>query len=152
MNRSWCLMAACVKVNSAKCGMSASCKEPFIQETVAITMTTRYMNLPSSDTDHVSQRTPRCLLPLSFLTSPAPCISEHELSECQTRSSRDTNTEVHIFFGSRPLATMETRGCSSCDELMRAFGPHYDDPRKKLTIVSNRTEFGQAICVSRLGS
>jgi hypothetical protein len=91
------------------------------------------------------------------------------LSECELRGgsyqrSCDANIEIQIFYGSYSGQKMfrnscaihkdngNIRGCSCCEELMRAFGPHYDDPPNKLTIVTKRTIFDETICVNGMDS
>ena len=85
-------------------------------------------------------------------------LSEHQLD--QTRYAADI--EVQSFFGSytgekryrSPCAihTDNIRGCSSCAELIRAHGPAYDDPPKKLTLVTKKIEFDETVCVNEMVS
>ena len=106
----------------------------------------------------------KCYLEAVKMVIEVKAISEHEFGARRDRSPYDRDTELQIFFGSysgekrfrNPCAIhsddRNIRGCRSCDELMRAFGPHYDDPQNRLTIVSKRIDFDQTICVNRLGS
>jgi hypothetical protein len=41
------------------------------------------------------------------------------------------------------------RGCLDCEISVREFGPHYDDPQKRLGVVTIRTEFDETVCVNK---
>jgi hypothetical protein len=91
-------------------------------------------------------------------------LSEYELRDGRNQRRCDADIEIQSFYGSysgqklfrNSCATHKDngniRGCSDCAELMRAFGPHYDDPPKTLTLVIKRTVFDEIICVNGMGS
>jgi hypothetical protein len=88
-------------------------------------------------------------------------LSESEINKYHNLKTYEADTEVQTFYGSysgekrfrnacevHPINDAVVRGCNSCFELNRAHGPHYDDPQKKLTVVTKRTEFDEAICTN----
>jgi hypothetical protein len=89
-------------------------------------------------------------------------LSEYALYDGRNQRSCDADIEVQSFYGSYSgekqfrnscaihTGNENTRGCYSCEELMRAFGPHYDDPPKRLTVVTKRTEFDETVCVNKM--
>jgi hypothetical protein len=91
-------------------------------------------------------------------------LSEYELSDGRNQSRCDADIEVQSFYGSysverrfRNSCTIHKendniRGCNSCEELMRTFGPYYDDPPKRLIVVTKRTEFDETVCVNGIDS
>lgn len=91
-------------------------------------------------------------------------LSERELNDRQNKRRCSADIEIQTFHGSysgekqfRNSCSTHTylgnkRSCDSCEELMRSFGPHYDDPPKKLTIVTKRIVFDETICVNGMDS
>ncbi|KAH7061771.1 hypothetical protein BKA63DRAFT_194520 [Paraphoma chrysanthemicola] len=90
-------------------------------------------------------------------------LCEYELHDCRNKRRCDVDTEIQSYYGSysgqkrfrNSCATHNDngniRGCSSCEELMRAFGPHYDDPPNTLTLVTKKTVFDETICKNGMG-
>ena len=88
-------------------------------------------------------------------------LSEHELEEHGKKRSYAADVEVQCFYGSysgarryRNPCEVHTeaydpvRRCKSCRDIIRACGPQYDDPAKKLTLVVTRIVFDANVCVS----
>jgi hypothetical protein len=92
-------------------------------------------------------------------------LSEHELKDDRNQTRCEADIEVQSFFGSytgerRYISPCEVhritdepiRGCSSCEVLIRAHGPQYDDPPKRLTLVTKRVEFDETVCVNEMST
>lgn len=91
-------------------------------------------------------------------------LSEYELNDSRNQRRCDVDIEIQSFYGSysgekrfrNSCATHKEneniRGCNSCEELMRTFGPYYDDPPKRLIVVIKRTEFDETVCVNGIDS
>jgi hypothetical protein len=87
-------------------------------------------------------------------------LSEDEIITGKYQNRVYVDGEVQSHFGSysgekrvRNACTIHSgreivRGCRLCDELLRAFGPQYDEPQRKLTVVIRRIEFDETICVN----
>jgi hypothetical protein len=95
-------------------------------------------------------------------------LSEHQIEDGRSSTwvtKCDADTELHSFFGGysgekryrspceiHPTHDKPVWGCGSCEDLMQAHGPQYDDPPKKLTLVTKRMELDEAVCVNGVGS
>lgn len=92
-------------------------------------------------------------------------LSKRELEDGQNHTRCEADIEVQSFFGSysgerryRSPCEIHTRnqepvrGCHSCEGLIRAHGPQYDDPPKSLTLVTKRIEFDETVCVNKMAS
>ena len=93
-------------------------------------------------------------------------LSEHQLKDGRNRTRCKADIEVQSFFGSytgerryrSPCEIHPTnndypiRGCGSCKELIMAHGPQYDDPPKRLTLVTKRVEFDETVCVNEMAT
>jgi hypothetical protein len=88
-------------------------------------------------------------------------LSENELEDCRNHRRYAADVEVQGFHVSysgvkryrNPCAVHTeayepARGCRSCEEIIRACGPQYDDPAKKLTLVVTRIVFDANVCVN----
>jgi predicted house-cleaning noncanonical NTP pyrophosphatase (MazG superfamily) len=88
-------------------------------------------------------------------------LSEHQLEDRRNQTRCEADIEVQSFFGSysgekryrSPCAIHwknweNVRGCGSCAQLMQAHGPQYDDPPKRLTIVTKRIKFDETVCMN----
>ncbi|RYO27750.1 hypothetical protein AA0113_g12259 [Alternaria arborescens] len=89
-------------------------------------------------------------------------LSEKQLEDDRNQTRYEADIEVQGFFGSysgekryrslcaiHPINTEPVRGCHSCEGLIQAHGPQYDDPPKRLTLVTKRIEFGETVCVNK---
>ena len=92
-------------------------------------------------------------------------LSEYQLSDRQNKRRCEADIEIQSFFGScsgerRYHSPCEIHanigspvmGCGLCAELIRAHGPQYDNPPKRLTIVTKRTVFDETVCVNEVVS
>lgn len=91
-------------------------------------------------------------------------LTEYELSDGPNQSRCDADIEVQSFYGSysgerrfRNSCAIHKendniRGCNPCEELVRTFGPYYDDLPKRLIVVTKRTEFDKTVCVNGIDS
>jgi hypothetical protein len=91
-------------------------------------------------------------------------LSEYKLIYGHNQRICDTDIEIQSFYESYSGQKLfrnscaihkdngNIRDCGFCEELMRAFGPHYDDAPKRLTLVSKRTKFDENICMNDMGS
>jgi hypothetical protein len=92
-------------------------------------------------------------------------LSEYQLYDGRNQTRCEADIEVQSFFGSysgekryrSPCETHTTtdapvRGCGSCASLIQAHGPQYDDPSKRLTLVTKRIEFDETVCVNDMVS
>jgi hypothetical protein len=85
-------------------------------------------------------------------------LSEHEVID-RNYPICGPDIEVQSYFGSytgekryrSPCAHREgyVFDCRLCSELVQAHGPQYDDPPKRLTLVTKRTEFDETVCVNQ---
>jgi hypothetical protein len=87
-------------------------------------------------------------------------LSEDDFITGKHRNRLYVDGEMQSFFGSysgkkrfRNPCMHHTdieiiRGCIYCEGSVRDFGPHYDDPQKRLTVVTTRTEFDETACVN----
>ena len=88
-------------------------------------------------------------------------LAEGDFDQHLKKLRSEPYAEVRTFFGSysgakrfrsacevHPRNDEPMRGCLSCYDLMRVHGPHYDDPEKKLTVVTTRTHFDETVCVN----
>jgi hypothetical protein len=89
-------------------------------------------------------------------------LSERFIDHRGYTAERGADIQVQSFFGSysgiknyrNPCQIDANRytpaiGCKSCAELLVAHGPHYDDPQKKVTLVTTRIVFDENVCVNR---
>jgi hypothetical protein len=89
-------------------------------------------------------------------------LSEHQLEDGRNQTRCEADIEVQSFFGSYSgekgyrspcsVHTENIRGCPYCAELIRAHGPQYDDPPKRLTIVTKTIEFDETVCMNEMVS
>jgi hypothetical protein len=88
-------------------------------------------------------------------------LSEKQLEDDRNQTRDEADIEVQGFFGSysgekryrspcaiHPMNREPVRGCRSCEGLIQAHGPQYDDPPKRLTLVTKRIEFDETVCVN----
>jgi hypothetical protein len=89
-------------------------------------------------------------------------LSENESTTGKYRNRLYVDGDIRSFFGSysgerrfrnpcmRHTDRDIVRGCLDCERSVREFGPHYDDPQKRLTVVTTRTEFNETVCVNSI--
>ena len=89
-------------------------------------------------------------------------LSEQQLDGDQNQTRYEAEIEVQSVFGSylgekryrspceiHTENTEPVRGCRSCEGLILAHGPQYDDPSKKLTLMTKRIEFDDNVCINK---
>jgi hypothetical protein len=89
-------------------------------------------------------------------------LSEHQLEDGRNQTRCEADIEVQSFFGSYSgekryrspcvIHREYVRGCASCLQLIQVHGPQYDDPPKRLTLVTKRIEFDETVCMNEMVS
>jgi hypothetical protein len=88
-------------------------------------------------------------------------LSEQQIGNLVNQPRSGADMEVQSYFGSYSDArksrntcayhrdvTKPTTACLDCAEIIRAHGPQYDDPEKKLTLVTKTLVFDETVCTN----